>query len=127
MRACPWRSTRRAVHGATTAVAASPVAVTAPARAYDPRLPAIITIALTPNIPIGSRASRFPAVKARAPGTANRRRYGPGSRGARGVKSTATRVSAVTVNRRVSPEVGCGMAPPSPLAVAPVQHLLRTD
>lgn len=32
--------------------------------------------ALTLNIPMGSRASRFPTVKARAPGMAKRRWYG---------------------------------------------------
>lgn len=67
-RAWPYRSTSRAVHGATSAVAASPVAVTAPARAYEPRVPAIITTALTLNMPMGSRAVRFPTVNARAPG-----------------------------------------------------------
>ncbi len=71
IRACPYRSTSRATQGATTAVAASPVAVTAPARAYESRVPAIMTTALTLNMPIGMRASRLPAVKARAPGTAN--------------------------------------------------------
>lgn len=60
--------------GATTAVAASPVAVTAPARAYESRDPAIMMIALTPSIPMGSRAIRLPAVKARAPGVASSRR-----------------------------------------------------
>ena len=74
IRAWPYRSTSRAVQGATTAVAASPVAVTAPARAYEPRDPAIMMTALTLNMPMGSRAIRFPAVKARAPGMAKRRR-----------------------------------------------------
>lgn len=68
-RAWPWRSTRRAVHGPTTAVAASPVATTAPASAYDPRAAEIINTALTPNIPMGSRPRRFHAVKERVPGT----------------------------------------------------------
>ncbi|CAM5666799.1 hypothetical protein SGLAM104S_06455 [Streptomyces glaucescens] len=76
IRAWPYRSTSRAVHGATSAVAARPVAVTAPARAYESRAPAIITTALTLNMPIGSRAMRFPAVKALAPGWAKRCRYG---------------------------------------------------
>ncbi|MBK3553433.1 hypothetical protein JHN51_27120, partial [Streptomyces sp. MBT61] len=75
-RACPKRSTSRAVKGATTAVAARPVAVTAPARAYEPRDPAIMMTALTLSMPIGSRAIRLPAVKARAPGVASSRRYG---------------------------------------------------
>ncbi|CAM5384416.1 hypothetical protein SALBM135S_06993 [Streptomyces alboniger] len=69
-RACPYRSTRRAVQGATTAVAARPVAVTAPARAYEPRAPEIMMTALTLNMPIGSRATRLPTVKAVAPGIA---------------------------------------------------------
>ena len=76
IRACPYRSTSRAVHGATSAVAARPVAVTAPARAYEPRGPAIMMTALTLNMPMGSRARRLPAVKARAPGGAKSRRYG---------------------------------------------------
>ncbi len=67
IRAWPWRSIRRAVKGATTAVAARPVAVTAPARAYEPRWPAIIMTALTPNMPMGRRAMRFPAVNPRGP------------------------------------------------------------
>lgn len=74
IRAWPCRSTSRAVNGATSAVAARPVAVTAPARAYEPRWPAIIMTALIPNMPIGRRARRFPAVKPRVPGSANRRR-----------------------------------------------------
>lgn len=99
-RAWPYRSTSRAVHGATRAVAASPVAVTAPARAYEPRVPAIITTALTLNMPMGSRAVRFPIVNARAPGVDRSRRYGPGGRRrTRGRKSAATRVSAVTARR----------------------------
>ncbi len=76
IRACPCRSTSRAVQGATTAVAASPVAVTAPASAYEPRAPAIMITALTLNMPMGSRAIRFPRVKARVPGMVKRRRYG---------------------------------------------------
>ncbi|WP_436800739.1 hypothetical protein [Streptomyces cyaneofuscatus] len=60
--------------GATTAVAARPVAVTAPASAYEPRDPAIMMTALTLSIPMGSRAIRLPAVKARAPGVASSRR-----------------------------------------------------
>jgi len=48
--------------------------VTVPARAYKPREPAIITTALTLNMPMGRRARRFPAVKARVPGRAKRRR-----------------------------------------------------
>lgn len=74
MRACPYRSTSRAVHGATSAVTASPVATTVPARAYEPRVAAIIMTALTLSMPIGSRARRFQAVNARAPGSAKRRR-----------------------------------------------------
>ncbi len=72
IRAWPCRSISRAVQGATSAVAARPVAVTAPARAYEPRWPAIIMTALTPNMPMGSRARRFPAVNRRVPGSANR-------------------------------------------------------
>ncbi|GAP50983.1 stackhouse genomic scaffold, scaffold_29 [Streptomyces azureus] len=98
-RTCPCRSTSRAVHGATTAVAASPVAVTAPARAYEPRVPAIMTTALTLNMPIGSRAIRFPEVNARSPGSPNGRWY----------------------------EVSCGMRPPSPGGDRAVRHLFRTD
>ena len=99
VRAWPCRSTSRAVHGATSPVAASPVAVTAPARAYEPRAPAIIMTALTLNMPIGRRASRCPAVKARAPGISNRRWYGE----------------------------SCGMRPPSPGGDRAVQHLFRAQ
>ncbi|MCZ0972615.1 hypothetical protein O1L55_16835 [Streptomyces albulus] len=63
IRAWPWRSTSRAVKGPTRAVAASPVPVTAPASAYEPRLPAIINRALTLSIPIGSRARRPAAAR----------------------------------------------------------------
>ncbi|GGV62163.1 hypothetical protein GCM10010228_10740 [Streptomyces massasporeus] len=55
--------------------------------------------ALTLNMPIGRRASRFPAVKARAPGRRNRRRYGE----------------------------SCGMRPPSPGDDRAVQHLFRAQ
>jgi len=59
--------------------------------------------ALMLNMPMGSRAIRFPIVKARAPGIVKRRRYGPEElRGAArlcGPKSAATRQSPVTVRR----------------------------
>ncbi|GGS52293.1 hypothetical protein GCM10010270_23660 [Streptomyces violaceus] len=58
-----------------------------------------MTTALTLNMPIGSRAIRFPAVNARAPGRRKRRRYG----------------------------VRCGMPPPSPGGDQAVQHLFRAD
>lgn len=73
-RAWPCRSISRAVHGPASAVAASPVAVTAPASAYEPREPAIISTALTLSMPMGSRARRLAAVKARVPGWAKIRR-----------------------------------------------------
>lgn len=44
--------------------------------AYEPRELAIMMTALTLNIPMGSRATRLPRVKARVPGSAKRRRYG---------------------------------------------------
>ena len=53
--------------------------------------------ALTLNMPMGSRATRFPRVKARVPGSAKRRRYG----------------------------VNGDMGEPSPDAPGEVQHLLR--
>lgn len=53
---------------------AMPVAVTPPASAYESYAPAIMITALTPNMPMGSRAIRLPAVKARVPGTVKRRR-----------------------------------------------------
>ncbi len=123
IRACPYRSTSRAVHGATTAVVASPVAVTAPASAYDPRAAEIISTAPTPNIPMGSRASRFHTTNARAPGTARIRAYGPGRRRRRAgpgapARSRATRVAPVTAKRgaevRRAVVVVAGMPPPSP-------------
>lgn len=125
--AWPYRSTSRAVQGATTAVAASPVAVTAPARAYEPRDPAIMITALTLNIPIGSRAIRLPMVKARAPGVASRRRYGLVE-----VRRAGAPVRGAITSR--SPETACsgvvgvsdGMGQPSWRPAGAVQHLLRT-
>ncbi len=139
IRAWPWRSISLAVQGATSAVAARPVAVTAPARAYEPRWPAIIMTALTANMPMGSRASRFPAVNPRAPGRANSRRYGPwgvraaredrtGRTGRAGAGAAArTRVLPVTVIRgaRAAVVVVAGMGKASGPAPVPVQHLFR--
>lgn len=127
--ACPYRSTSRAVQGATTAVAARPVAVTAPARAYEPREPAIMMTALTLNIPMGSRARRLPAVKARAPGVASSLRYGlVDARRAGAVRGAMTSRSPETASMGpVAGVLSYGMDQASGRAAHGVQHLLRTD
>ncbi|GAA2137553.1 hypothetical protein GCM10009760_18200 [Kitasatospora kazusensis] len=58
-----------------SAVTTTPVAETAPARAYDSRRVAIITSMLTPAIEKASRPSSPAKVKATVPGAAKIRRY----------------------------------------------------
>lgn len=68
---------------------------------------------------------RFPAVKARVPGRANRRAYGPGTRAVRRRGAGAkTRVEPVTVISGA--EVVCGMVQGSGSRCPGVQHLFRS-